>query len=428
MANRKPPDDPVLKGWELERDIHKAVVKTIDLQAGKNVSSQDFSNLPRKEAIEILDKLAGDNVLKRLCHNRYQRTNASVDLETQKHFRDAIKKAETEITNHNSKNLTIENKTMPIEIDPTSRKVIARTGADAHMSQAKRDEIMATVATKKAKLQGTQVKNDLSVASNPEPVPSLHDRLQRSLLPVAGLSSNARIVKVAGGKSLALSSVSSASPVAVIGEGSPLSGADLEVSGNVVNFSKLSSRIAASQEIFEDAPAIVESAIADASRNVWSGVDDLIVSAVVADVDVVERNVAIADLALFDINALCASANVEKEDEPVLVFNSSFFRSVVADLLDAQGKRLHQEGDQLYWNDFKIVLSDSLAGGSASAGDCVAISGSIKKGITVVERSAIQYERKDEILSAQDKALLHIHWRGGAGVQNPAALSRLVLS
>ena len=93
-----------------------------------------------------------------------------------------------------------------------------------------------------------------------------------------------------------------------------------------------------------------------------------------------------------------------------------------------QPGRLHQEGDQLYWNDFKIVLSDSLAGGSASAGDCVAISGSIKKGITVVERSAIQYERKDEILSAQDKALLHISWRGGCGVQNPAALSRLVLS
>ena len=412
---KKPPSELDYLRSDLRN--YQAWAKVWSAQSGKNFDTASFSDLPKADAKRLLESMAKCPQVKKIG-SRYQRTNAA-DLEGLKHFNDQVKEIQDKINHITSEKK--DNKNMAINSKLNAPKPVVGTRA----SQAKRDQILAEARGIRANI--SEVKNDLSTSSEPEVVPDLHDRLQGSLLPVAGLAKNARIVKVSQGKSLALSTVSLASPVSVIGEGSALSGADLEISGNVVNFSKLSSRVAASQEIFEDAPAIVESAISDASRNVWSGVDDLIVSAVASDVGVAERNVAINSLSFVDINALCAAAIVEREDEPVLVFNSSFFRSVIADLLDAQGKELHQEGDQIYWNDFKIVLSDSLAGGSASPGDCVAIAGSIKKGVTVVERSPIQYERKDEILATSDKALLHISWRGGCGVQNPKALSRLVL-
>ncbi|MGC6448530.1 MAG: phage major capsid protein [Rubripirellula sp.] len=436
---KKPREDLDLKGMEIERDIFKAIVKTIDLQSGKNVSSQDYSNLPRKEAIEVLDRLTNDSVLKRLCHNRYQRTNASVDLETQKHFRDGIKKVEAEITNHfNQKLQKRETRAMAYEFDPQTGKNIRNTDAPyvpfgTKASQAQRDRILA-----EARGIRTNINNDITTASEPEVVKVNEGQRSPSdfIAPLSGIASEAELVRFSDGRSVNLSQVSAVSSVQLQSEAGTLSSSDYSFSGLSIEAKKIGNAFAISNELLDDSPQVAEASIRSAAQAISryldaqfvSGSDIVSGSPIATNAGIATSSVAnVAAVTLNNLTSLCAS-HAATEDL-VLVLNEKMFSSVISELLIAAKHNVDRVGDDLFFGTHRIVFSSGIAGPSASySGQVLAVAGSLKDGLVLAEREPLSVKKSDELLAANDQCHYFIGGRYGVAVRRPEAISKLVIA
>ena len=454
MGKTQRPSDELAKEF-------KAKLKIAKMRGGKNVFTSMFSDLPKADAARQCKVAVKMGLLKQLSKDRWQRTNTSIPLATQAKWRENVETLEKDgtlfgldfnaeverqenIDNKNNLNNLNNNKskTMAFEIDPISKKVISSTEPaykPAFASQKQKDLIKAEINNKRAQLSG--VVNDLSTASTPEVVPSSDvDRLQAALVPITGIAARARQIKVSQGKLLKLSSVSQPSAVSAVSEGSLIGANDITVAGVDAIFLKAASRVVYSNDVIEDAPSFVDSMVADASGQVWKELDSSIVSggafcspanSIAGSALVTEQTVAsIAAVTVADINSLLVAAKSSQDDQPpVLIFSPSFFRGPILDLLNASGVALQREDGKLFWGDHEILLSDGLAGSSASAsGEVLAVAGSIKRGVTLVERNALSIELKDEILAENDQTIAIVSARYGVGISDPNALSRLAIA
>jgi HK97 family phage major capsid protein len=432
-----------------------AYEKIASSPAGKNWHVFNFSGMPKSKARAMLNKLASESpYLIKTKGGAYQRTNASGkpvvnDIvngiesinERAESIKAQAKPKQPKPYNSNTKAKERKMSTSEVKARTYETKVdIARIQASIdkrpfNEDQARKDAYAAVYGEPKPAV----VKNDVSVANNPEAVNPGKVDLQDALKPIAGLAKRSRLVRALEGNALKLANVSQPSAVLAVNEGSALTADDIVLSGVTAEFKKAASKVVYSNEVLEEAPELLQSHIADASGQVWKELDKSIVSggafcsaanSIAGNALITEVGVTnVASLALSDINALLVAGKGDPNEQPVLVFSSSLFRGAISDLLSAAGMTLAREDGKLFWQDHEVILSDGLAGASATtSGEVLAVAGSLRRGVTLVERSPMKVELKKELLAVNDQTLAVVSARYGVGIADPNSIARLVIS
>lgn len=412
----------------MSRDISEhehlvAVAKIYDLPAGRNISTETLSSLPKPNAKALLADLAETTpYLKSLGKGRWQRTNAS-----------ALNELQT--INYRINQLNSENKSMKASAEERQAILAEIKAQNDRLAQGNSKPPKPVKAVKEAPV----IVADLNTSDDSSVVPSgKQDVLQGYLSPLVGLIAECRKVSFSDGKTLRLAATSQLSDVALQNEGVALTGDDLVFSGQNVTVGKVGNRLACSREVLEDSPSIVEASVANASKSISKFLSNQLINGgglinsgnnIADHASVVDTSVAsVAALAITDLTTLC-STHSAGDDEPVLVINSNLFYSKVCELYNAAGLQIQRENGNLYLNGHRVLLDDSLGSASATAsGTVLAVAGSIKRGCVLVERDALKVHRSDEILAENDQVLLFIGGRYGLAVQEPDAISRLTIA
>ena len=460
MGKKKPDRMPTFDDYLL------AFQKIENAPMGRNLSTHDLSHLPKKNARELLNRIANSGTQLRKTKNGYQRTNSSAKLELDEFVKgvearaaqfkaEASAKAKEQrdvksaISNTlNSIKSTINRSENPemrslSEIQANRVNTIVETARLRAQLDKKPFDLKAAQAKAHADVYGTPaapvIKADLNTSDDSAVISSgKQDILQSYLNPLSGLIAECRKVAFSDGKTLRLAATSQLSDVAVQGEGSTLTGNDLVFSGQNVSVGKVGNRLACSREVLEDSPSIVEASVANASKSISKFLSNQLINGgalinsgnnIADHASVVDTSVAsVAALAISDLTTLCSTHNAG-DDEPVLVINSNLFYSKVCELYNAAGLQIQRENGNLYLNGHRVLLDDSLGSASSTtSGTVLAVAGSIKRGCVLVERDALKVHRSDEILAANDQVLLFIGGRYGLAVQEPDAISRLTIA
>ena len=392
------------------------------MQAGRNLCSKDFAHIPRNEAEANFTVFAGAEIgaLKKLKNGKWQRTNSS-SLELVRIANEAEQTVKSQIEK--------DNKTQ------NARDIKMSNSPKA--SAADKQEALSKAAALRNRLNGNpaDIKNDLTKSDVPLAKPA-NVPLQDALKPFDGISGAALKLPLRAGNILQLAHVGSASSVVRNLEGVATSASDLSFSGLNVEVFHVGNKAACSREILEDAPEILAAVIRDNQKALGKYLDQQFVSGsdivsgsnIKSHADVIEVNAAsVAAVALTDINAVC-SAHDGSEDL-VLAMHPSFFHGVFQDLLATSGISLARENGELFYNNHRIVLSDGLEGASASsAGDVLAVAGSLAEGLVIAEQSPLEVKENHETLANRDQVLVTLRAKLGVAVRNANAIARLTLS